>query len=188
MTTEATKLITAEELFKMGDIGRCELIYGELIMMSPAGPLHGVVAACICSVLHQFVRANDLGAIFAAETGFKIEDPDLVRAPDVSFVRKSRLASGLPAHGYFDGVPDLAVEVVSPTDRKRDVADKVNMWLAHGTASVWVADPVSRSVAIHRAGKRALRFSGNDEIRDDLILPGFAAAVSDFFKLPGRTT
>jgi len=185
LETPPTRLITADELYAMGDIGRCELIYGELIMMSPAGPQHGLVAACICSILHQFVRKHDLGAVFAAETGFKIEDPDLVRAPDVSFVRKERLASGLPARGYFDGVPDLAVEVISPTDRKRDVAEKVNMWLAHGTVSCWVADPVSRTVSIHRAGKRPIRFSGDVEIRDEIMLPSFSAIVSEFFKLPG---
>jgi Uma2 family endonuclease len=183
----ATKLITADELFAMGDIGRCELLYGELVMMSPAGPQHGVVAARIGRILGQFVEDHSLGETFAAETGFKIEsDPDVVRAPDASFVRAERLADGLPEQGYFDGVPDLAVEVVSPDDTKREVAEKVNMWLAHGTRSCWVADPPSRTVTVHRVGQPPVRLGHDDELRDEPTLPGFAVRVSEFFKLPGR--
>src|SRR5215207_5016521 len=101
MPTPATKLISAEELLSMGDIGRCELIYGELVMMSPAGAEHGVVAVRIGSFVRDFVEAQGLGLVFAAETGFKLEtDPDLVRAPDASFVRKARLSGGVPK-GYF---------------------------------------------------------------------------------------
>src|SRR5687768_105646 len=119
MTMHATKLITAEALLGMGDIGRCELIYGELVMMSPAGAEHGVVAARFVRYLSEFIDQHDLGAVFSSETGFTIErDPDLVRAPDASFVRRERIGSSIP-RGYFDGVPDLAVEVVSPDDRRR---------------------------------------------------------------------
>jgi len=87
MTTTTTRHITADELLAMGDIGRCELIYGELIMMSPAGAEHGVVAGRIYRFVAEYVDANDLGLTFAAETGFKMEsDPDLVRAPDASML------------------------------------------------------------------------------------------------------
>ncbi|MGA2584678.1 MAG: Uma2 family endonuclease, partial [Tepidisphaeraceae bacterium] len=83
MSIASTNLVTAEELLKMGDIGRCELIYGELVMMSPAGMEHGAVAMRLGRILDEFVEANDLGEVFAAETGFKVEsNPDLVRAPD----------------------------------------------------------------------------------------------------------
>lgn len=182
MTT--TKLVTAEELLAMRDIGRCELIYGELVMMSPAGLPHGMVAMRIGRFLSEWVDRNDLGVVFAAETGFKIEsNPDLVRAPDVSFIRKERLAGGLPA-GFFEGVPDLAVEVVSPDDTRREVAEKVNMWLAHGTASCWVADPVHRNVALHRPGVKPVRYASNQDLRDDVILPGFVLPLTDVFKQP----
>jgi Uma2 family endonuclease len=186
--TATTKLITADELFAMGDIGRCELIYGELVMMSPASPEHGVVAARIARLIGNYVDDHNLGLVFAAETGFIIEPPDLVRAPDASFVRNERVVAGLPKRGYFQGVPDLAVEVVSPDDTKREVAEKVNMWLAHGTISCWVADPPSRTVTIHRTGQPPVRLSGNDELRDEVTLPGFVMPVSKFFLLPGRAS
>jgi len=140
-TVVSPKLITADELLAMGDIGRCELIYGEIVMMSPAGLEHGVVALRIGSYLLSHVEANDLGVCLAAETGYRVQsNPDLVRAPDASFIRKERVKGKLTKK-FFSGVPDLAVEVVSPEDTKREVAEKVNMWLAHGTQTVWVADP-----------------------------------------------
>lgn len=184
MSAIATRLITADELLEMGDLGRCELIYGELIMMSPAGAQHGVVAMRFGSFLTQFVDAQDLGAVFAAETGFKIaSDPDLVRAPDVSFVRKARLAAGVPK-GFLEGVPDLAVEVNSPGDRKREIAEKIATWLAHGTSVVWEADPPTMTVWVHRVGKPPVRLGIDDVIREEPLLPGFALPLLAVFKLP----
>jgi Uma2 family endonuclease len=185
-TTAATssKLITADELLAMGDIGRRELIYGELVMMSPAGAEHGVVALRFGSFLREFVEANDLGYVFAAETGFVIaRGPDVVRAADASFVRKARVPGALPS-GYFDGVPDLAVEVVSPGDTKREVSEKVDMWLANGTAVVWIADPKPQTVVIRRVGQKPVTLTIGDEIRDEPLLPGFMLPLSKVFKLP----
>lgn len=184
MSTSPTKLLTAEELLAMGDIGRCELIFGELVMMSPAGADHGVIALRLGRFLGEFVDQHDLGLVFAAETGFRIErDPDLIRAPDASFVRKSRLPKNLP-RGFFDGVPDLAVEVVSPDDSRREIAEKTNMWLAHGTLAVWVADPQEQTLKIHRVGRQALSLGLTDDVQDEPLLPGFVLSLSKVFRLP----
>jgi Uma2 family endonuclease len=184
MATVTNKLVTADELLKMGDIGRCELIYGELVMMSPAGFGHGDIAMRIGRFLGNFVEEHDLGAVLAAETGFLVEqDPDLVRAPDASFVRKDRVPKTAWSK-FFPGAPDLAVEVISPDDTKREIAEKVNMWLAHGTTSVWVADPIEMTMSIHRAGKKPARLTVRDEIREEPALPGFVLAVSKIFKRP----
>lgn len=180
----ATKTITADELLAMGDIGRCELMYGELVMMTPAGVPHGIVAARFGRFLSEFVDQHDLGIVLAAETGFKIEsNPDLVRAPDASFVRKDQLLGGLP-RGFFEGVPDLAVEVISPDDSKREISEKVNMWLAHGTKTVWVADPKSMTVVVHRVGEKPQKLGTRDEIQDEPVLPGFVLPLAKVFKLP----
>lgn len=186
MTAAATssRQMTADELLAMGDIGRCELIYGELVMMSPAGAEHGVVAMRFGSYLTVHVEQHHLGYVFAAETGYQIESsPDLVRAPDASFVRKERIGGRLTTK-YFDGVPDLAVEVVSPEDTKRELAEKVNMWLAHGTSVVWVADPKPTTVAIHRTGQKPQILRISNEIRDEPLLPGFVLPLSKVFRLP----
>jgi Uma2 family endonuclease len=184
MSNVATKPITADELLKMGDIGRCELIYGELVMMSPAGFGHGEIALRIGRFLGNFVEDHDLGVVLAAETGFLVERaPDLVRALDASFVRKDRLPK-TAWHKFFPGVPDLAVEVISPDDTKREIAEKVNMWLAHGTTSAWVADPVAMTLTIHRAGQKPIRLTVKDEINEEPALPGFALPVARIFKRP----
>jgi Uma2 family endonuclease len=128
----STKLITADELLAMGDIGRCELIYGELVMMSPAGFTHGEVVSRIDRLIGNFVTENDLGVTLGAETGYILaRNPDLVRAPDVSVVLKARLPSNT-LNKFFPGAPDLAVEVVSPDDTMREVSDKADLWVAHG--------------------------------------------------------
>jgi Uma2 family endonuclease len=178
--TATTKPITADELFAMGDIGRCELIHGELVMMSPAGAEHGVVAMRFGRELSTFVESHDLGAVFAAETGFRLES-DLVCAPDAAFVRKDRLAGGVPSE-YFPGAPDLAVEVISPGDRVREVAEKVNRWLAYGSRSVWVAHPRKTTVTVHRTGAPPKVFSLHEMLVDDAVLPGFQLALSKIFR------
>jgi len=184
MSSLPTKLLTADDLLAMGDIGRCELIYGEVVMMSPAGAEHGVVALHIGRFLAQFVEESDLGLVFAAETGFRIaENPDTVRAPDVSFVSKERLPRVLPK-GFFEGPPDLAVEVVSPGESIRDVNEKVNMWLAGGVKSVWVAQPATMSVSVHRTGEKAVVFQAGGSLSDPAILPGFELNLSRVFKKP----
>ena len=184
MSAIATKPITADELLKMGDIGRCELIYGELVMMSPAGFGHGEIAARFAMLLGNFVEEHDLGVVLGAETGFKVEsNPDLVRAPDASFVRKNRVPK-TAWKKFFPGVPDLAVEVTSPDDSKREIAEKVNMWLAHGTTSCWVANPSSMTLTIHRTGQKPLRLTTRDKITGEPALPKFVLPVSRIFKRP----
>jgi Uma2 family endonuclease len=179
-----TKLITADELLMMSNLGRCELMYGEIIRMSPAGAEHGMVASRFNRFLAEFVEQHELGVVFAAETGFVLErDPDVVRAPDTSFVRKDRIAGKL-TEKYFEGAPDLAVEVNSPNDTRKEVADKVNMWLARGTSVVWEAEPRLMTVIIHRVGKNSVKLGSSDEIRDEPLLPAFVLPLTRVFRLP----
>jgi Uma2 family endonuclease len=178
MTTQATKPITAEELFDMGDIGRCELIDGEIVRMSPSGAEHGRVAMNLGAILRQHVKAHGLGKVFAAETGFKLA-PRRVRAPDVAFVRAERLTQGIPAK-FFDGAPDLAVEVVSPSDSWPDVEAKVEDWLARGARSCWVVDPKARRVVVYRPDGRAARLDDKAVVTDD-TLPGLSLPVAEIF-------
>lgn len=179
------KLVTAEELLRMSSsIGRCELLFGEIRKMSPAGASHGKVTIRLGAALDHFVAERELGLVLGAETGFIIErNPDVVRAPDACFIRKDRLRSPLPK-GYYPGVPDLLVEVKSPDDSRRELAEKINMWLAHGTAVVWEADPEKMTVRIHRVGQPTVELTAADTIADEPLLPGFVLPLAKVFKLP----
>jgi Uma2 family endonuclease len=178
-----TQPMTAEELLKMPKDGfRYELVKGELIKMSPAGFEHGAVAMNLAIILGQHVKANRLGVVCAAETGFKIATaPDTVLAPDVSFVRQERIPpTGLPK-AYWPGAPDLAVEVVSPGDTAKEVAGKVEDWLAAGARAVWVVNPKRLTVIIHRPQIEAVTLGLDDELDGQDVVPGFRCRVSEIF-------
>jgi Uma2 family endonuclease len=176
------KQTTADELLAMGDIGRCELIDGEIIHMAPAGAQHGGVTMEIAARIQIFVSAKKLGKVYAAETGFTIKrSPDSVRAPDVAFIQSSHLPD--PTHaGFIAGAPDLAVEVCSPSDRWSEVLAKIDQWLAAGATSVWVVDPPSKSIEVYRKGSQSIRYHVGQKITDEPTLPGFELSVEDIFK------
>lgn len=178
-----TQLMTADELLKLprGRF-RYRLIKGELITMSPAGSEHGVVIMNLAAPLAQYVKANNLGIVFGAETGFIIEEnPDTVLAPDVAFISREHIPeSGIPKK-YWPGAPDLAVEVLSPGDTTREVEKKVNQWLTAGARVVWTVNPKQKSVTVHHASKETSTFSETDELDGEDIVPGFRCRVSEIF-------
>ena len=135
--------------------------------------------------LGHHVKARGLGVMCGAETGFVLErDPDTVLAPDVAFVRRERIpASGLPAT-FWEGPPELAVEVTSPGDTRREVADKVASWLAAGTRLVRVVDPERLLVEIHEPDSLPRRLAGADVLDGEPLFPGLRLPITDIF---GRT-
>ena len=182
MRTKKTTL-TAEELLRLSTTGRrYELVKGELFEMPPAGGRHGSVAMRIGIVLGSYVRANDLGEVFAAETGFILRrDPDTVRAPDAAFVDRERLPAGELPPGYLEMVPDLAVEVVSPGDSAREVLEKVADWMRSGVRLVWAIDLATRSVIVYRSLDDFDVLSEDDTLDGGRVIPGFSANLKDLF-------
>ena len=164
-----------------GDM-RYELVKGELYEMPPAGASHGDIAMEIGSRLRVYVKANQLGRVFAAETGFVLRlDPDTVRAPDASFVAEDRLPPGDLPTGFLEFAPDLAVEVVSPGDRPGEVREKVEDWLRAGTRLVWVVHPSTRSVTVYRSMEDVQELSEEDTLEGATVLPGFSCSVRELF-------
>lgn len=181
--TAAPVPMTAEQLAELpADGRRLELIDGELRTMAPAGGKHGQVALSIGRLVANHVHDNKLGRCYAAETGFVIRrDPDTVRAPDLAFVSKACL-SGEADSGFLDEIPDLVVEVVSPSDRASDVTQKALVWLDFGVRLVWVIDPRARLVTVHQPGDVIGLVRGEDAVLDGGdVLPGFRVALSDLF-------
>lgn len=182
-TNQAT--MTAEELLALGDIGRCELVEGELLRLSPGGFEHGTVAMQIGSMIAEYVDRHHLGLVTAAETGFRIaRNPDTVRAPDAGFVTASRV-SAMPRRGFFEGAPDLAVEVVSPDDRWSEVTAKAAAWVQAGTKLVWVVDPPNRTITVYAPSLSVRVLGEQDTLEAGDVIPGFRVAVSEVFSFLG---
>jgi Uma2 family endonuclease len=184
MRSMPTDLVTAEQLLHLprGQELR-ELVRGRLRTMSPAGWRHGMVAARLHRLLAAHVARHALGETFVAEAGFLVaRDPDTVLAPDVSFVAAARLAS-VAAAGFFPGAPDLAVEVRSPDDSRRQLADKARLWLEHGCRMVVVIDPAARTAAIHRPGAAAIEIDAAGAIAGGDVVPGLELRLADLFSL-----
>ena len=182
MTTEP-RLINAEGLLELprGRVRR-ELIKGELKEMAPAGHEHGHIAHEIALSLGVHVKANKLGRVYAAETGFKLaSNPDTVRAPDVAFVSQERLQEVTSSTGYFPGSPDLAVEIISPNDRHSEVEEKVEMWLRYGVRMVVTINPQARTATVYRSLDeiRMIREEGRLEGGD--IVPGWVLPLTELF-------
>jgi Uma2 family endonuclease len=176
-----THLMTAEELIKLpGGQYRYELVKGELLTMSPSGATHGAVTVNLTLPIATYIKANGLGTVFAAETGFILtRDPDTVLAPDISFIRKDRL--GPLSSGYLEIAPDLAVEVISTTKTMSKVEKKTAQWLSFGVRSVWMVNCQNRTVEIVSASGSRHLFSEPAELVDDEVLPGFRVPVSEIF-------
>lgn len=182
MSTAAT-IMTAEELIRLPrGQWRYELVEGELRRMSPAGHPHGRIAMRIGWRLAKYVEEHDLGAVFAAETGFLLgSNPDTVRAPDAAFVSKERVQSIGTREGYWPGPPDLAVEVVSPSDSYADVEEKVQDWLRSGVRLLFVVNPRKGSVAVYK-GQQGVRFlKAGARLAGDDVVPGWEMPVADLF-------
>ena len=179
MSTTQTHLMTAEELMNLDDdYHRHELIKGELLTMPPPKSVHGRVTANLTILLGLHAKANHLGNVYT-ESGYKLEsDPDTVLGPDVSFLSNERLNQA--EDGYYDGPPDLAVEVLSPGDRKGYVERKLAIWLETGTRSVWLVNPRRRTVEVISSLDDRRTLHETDELVDDTV-PGFRVKVSEIF-------
>jgi Uma2 family endonuclease len=177
------ELLTADHLLTLpADGRRYELVKGELIKMPPAGNLHGKQTMRLSWRLAQHVELNDLGVVYAAETGFKLaSNPDTVRGAGITFVSKKRLGTVGKVEGFFPGAPDLAVEVISPGDTYTEVEEKVSEYLESGTLLVWIVNPRRKTITVYRSMNDITILTEKDALEGELVIPGFSCQVSDVF-------
>lgn len=181
MTTTPTP-VTAEDLLRMPETtGPLELVRGRVVASPWSGALHGLTVARFGTTLHQWSASDDEGAV-GLRAGFILaRDPDTVRAPDAWFIRAERLPLTVLPEGYLEAAPDLAVEVISPTDMEQDRREKIDDYLAAGTSLVWVAYPRSHEIVAHTPDGIALTFRVTDTLTAPDLLPGFACPVTSLF-------
>jgi len=180
---EQMTLLTADDFFRIysGKEGNYELVKGKVIETPLPGWVHGATAVNMAIALVTFVRQHDLGRV-VVETGYRLErQPDTVRGPDVSFVTRERLPQGGLPRAFFMGAPDLAVEIVSPSDSAGDLETKVAEYLVSGTRSVWVVYPDSRRVQVHHPGGAAQTYGEDSTIEEPELLPGFSLSLNEIF-------
>ena len=177
-----TRQMTVADYERLSDIyERHELRNGELHVVTPPGEDHSDTAREIIWVFEQFIRSKGMEKLFI-ETAFVLgRDPGAALIPDVAFVRADRLDPQRNTSRPVQTHPDLAVEVVSPTDRPGEMDEKVRTYLDAGVEVVLLVDPRRRDVtAAHRNGSRNV-LTGSDVLNLDAILPGFEVQVSRFF-------
>jgi Uma2 family endonuclease len=176
-------VLTAEDLERVNIPGKwTELIRGRLVVREPPGTYHGRISANLLFLMAGHVRANELGAVFSQDTGFKIAaDPDTVRAPDVAFLRSEQTAQ-IRRRGYTFVAPDLAAEVLSPDDRPGEVLSKVGDWLDAGVKIVWVIDPDRMQARVYRANGTLTIVASDGALDGEDVLPGFSCLLSDVFE------
>ena len=184
MSTTAA-LMTAEELLRLPrEQFRYELINGELTKTSPTGHEHGRITIRLTVPLAPHVKANRLGEVYAAETGFRLtSSPDTVRAPDIAFICQQRVDRVGATKGYWPGAPDLAVEVLSRDDRAPLVTSKVSEWLTAGARRVWVVSPKLHTITVYRSLPDVTVLSEKETLEGADLLPDFRLAVAEVFSV-----
>jgi Uma2 family endonuclease len=184
MTPTATKLITAKEFAMMPnppDGSKQELVRGEIVTMPPPSFRHGECQLAIGSLLRQYVRANRLGRV-TTESGLRTEsDPDTVRGPDVAFWSAERLPLDQTPEVYPEVAADLCVEILSPSNTRAQIRDKIREYFRSNVRMVWIVDTDNRTVTVFRRAGAGQELRDDEMLTGEDVLPGFSCPVAEFF-------
>ena len=169
--------MTMEE-FLENDIEGYEYVKGELVPMAAAAIVHGEIGSNIHLLLGLYVRENKLGRLYSLETTFKLGDR--VVKPDIAFVSIERLSED--KFKGFPDAPDLAIEIVSPTDKHYNVTEKALAYLEAGTRLVWVIEPIAKTVMVYRSPTDFTLLSCEDTLTGEDVVEGFTCPVAQLFE------
>lgn len=179
------KQVSIDEFFELANSPHysdvvVELVDGAIIEMTKPGFQHGWITNRLAFVLTGFVTQHRLGIVTAAETGYIVGE-GTVRGIDIGFVSSARLPA-YTVEKHFPGAPDLAVEVISPTNEAQDIHRKIRELLKSGAQIVWIVYPDTRTVDVWTAdGAQSLDES--DTLDGASVLPGFKLAIKTIFEM-----
>jgi Uma2 family endonuclease len=177
-------MMTVDE-FLIADLpdGKSELVRGEVRMTPPAGGAHGRVATNLVVLLSLHVRQHGLGMVFGDSVGYELTRvPHTVRVPDASFVRADKLPIDGLRPGTMKFAPDLAIEVLSPSERAADIEEKLHDYISAGTSLVWIADPMRRTVMVVPADAPVRWLAEGDALDGGATIAGFSCQVAESFE------
>jgi len=160
-----------------------EVVQGELIDMGNSGALHGYICSSLMILLGGHVRLQNLGAMFDSSTAFKMKNGNK-RSPDISFFAKERLQgmTELPM-GFLEGAPDLAVEVLSPSNTVEEIDDKIVEYFENGARLIWVINPRQQYILVYRSAQAPDRLlKSADTLNGEDVIPVFSLPVADLFQ------
>ena len=177
------KEYTPEDLLAMSDGPRYELFKGRLVEKS-MGAKASLIAVAVTYLLGPFARGKRLGLVFGSDCGYQCfaTDPKRVVFPDASFIRRGRLPNDEAPDGHVHIPPDMALEVVSPSNLAEQLMQKILDYLQAGVRLIWVVFPRSRTLLVFRSNNSVSRLKPEDELSGEEIIPGFASRVAELFE------
>jgi len=183
-TPAEEKVLNDAEFMALNRDGhRYEIVNGELIDMGNSGAKHGYVCSVLMILLGGYVHIQKLGAMFDSSTAFKMKSGNK-RSPDLSFMAKERLQGldELP-DGFLEGAPDLAVEILSPSNTVEEIHNKLVEYFDNGSRLVWVINPKEKYVLVYRSSQEPDRLLKSiDSLDGEEIVPGFSLAIAELFQ------
>lgn len=175
------RLLTAEEFFQSTNNESAELVQGRVLEMSPPGFRHGQIQARILRQLGNFVENNRLGEVLVETGVITRRAPDSVRGPDVMFFSKHRLPEEGERTGFATTAPEVVFEILSPSQRLAELADKANEYLTAGVLAVCVVDPERRSVVVYAENQGPHILTEQDKLTLPAPLEGWKPRIGDLF-------
>lgn len=183
------RLYTADDLWEIAhlpenDDKRFELINGVIYELPPSSPANTIVAGLFVHKFNLYLEQHDLGYVTGADGGFIISGQENVFMPDAAFISYARVPE-FPKK-LFPAAPDIAVEVISPSETPRKIRNKVNAYLRGGTRLVWVVYPEDKAIDVYQlapdGGTHIREFTIEDTLDGGDVLPGFTLPVREIFK------
>lgn len=178
------QLFTADDVWEMAQDNdkHFELIEGIIFRMAPTGFLHGTTTNELARVFSNHIKEHKLGTVTAAETGYRLSDNTVI-APDIAFIRADRVPKE-PVEGYLPFAPDLAVEVMSPSNNASEMSRKIDLLMQHGTQLIWIVHPTTKAIDVYSADGDIVKVSFlklADTLTGGVVLPDFTLKLSELF-------
>ena len=184
MSAATVQLLTAKEFARLpspSDGSRLELERGEVIKVSQPRHLHGRTQLRIGHTIESFLGPNPIGHATSGSGILTESDPDTVRGPDLAYWSIERLPLDADPELYTSVPPDLAIEILSPSNTPRQMVKKIKEYFQHGVRMVWIVDADFRSVTVYRKPGKGTILWEDELVSGEDVLPGFSCRVGDLF-------